>query len=318
VIGRSSACGKVILLGEHFVVHGAPAIALPLPGLRATVEATRIDGSCSRIEPGPAPGAARLLDRALSRLGLPPGGAWRLRVRSEIPVAEGLGSSAAFVAALIGALACASGRRLAPGELEGHVQDLERLTHGNPSGVDAAVVSHERPVWFVRGRAPRPLAVGAGGLSLVLASSGDSRSTERAVAAVAAAREADRLGFASRCAEAGELARSGRRALRLGEARGLGGVMNAYHGLLRAIGVSTPSLDALVERARRAGAAGAKLTGAGMGGFAVALVEDSAALGVARALERSGSPRVLRVPLETAASTATASGAADAGRGVGA
>ena len=51
----------------------------------------------------------------------------------------------------------------------------------------------------------------------------------------------------------------------------LGLLMNICHGLLNALEVSTPQIEDIVMIARRAGAVGAKLTGAGGGGSVVAL-----------------------------------------------
>jgi hydroxymethylglutaryl-CoA reductase len=67
----------------------------------------------------------------------------------------------------------------------------------------------------------------------------------------------------------------------------LGSYMNTCHGLLNAIGVSTPELEAMVAIARASGATGAKLTGAGGGGSIVALCPGCEA-GVADALKSAG------------------------------
>ena len=62
------------------------------------------------------------------------------------------------------------------------------------------------------------------------------------------------------------LSQTGLDALLRGDKQKLGDLMNINHGLLSAIGVSTIELDDLVYAARREGALGAKLTGAGGGG----------------------------------------------------
>jgi len=71
------------------------------------------------------------------------------------------------------------------------------------------------------------------------------------------------------------------RALREGDVVELGRLMDASHASCRDdYQISTPELDALVEIMREAGALGARLTGAGFGGCAVALVrtEDERAV----------------------------------------
>ena len=64
------------------------------------------------------------------------------------------------------------------------------------------------------------------------------------------------------------------------------------HGLLGEIGVSTPTLDSLVDAATAAGARGAKLTGGGLGGCVLALADDDdSAEELAEALRKAGAPR---------------------------
>jgi mevalonate kinase len=69
--------------------------------------------------------------------------------------------------------------------------------------------------------------------------------------------------------------------------------MNENHELLQQIGVSSPELDRLVNAARAAGAAGAKLSGAGLGGTMLALVSAETEAGVERALAEAGARRVI-------------------------
>ena len=319
------ACGKLILLGEHFVVHGAPALALPVasvgtvvsvyeqtaegePGGRVWAKGRSPGkgrtGACAQDEPArlrlpAAPSwsaeatalAEQLCDAAFARLGLAER-SWQIAVEESVPVGSGLGSSAAYAVALIGALSEAAGQALSVDELRAHAHELERVTHGDPSGIDDTVVATERPIWFVRGREPLPLAAPAG-LRLVLASTGEPRSTREAVARVRERRQHDLEGFSRLCDEAARVAAEGRAALEAAEWRRLGVALDRNHTLLQEIGVSTPSLDALVEAARRAGALGAKLTGAGGGGFSVALVDAASRDAVAAALRDAGAQTIL-------------------------
>jgi len=84
----------------------------------------------------------------------------------------------------------------------------------------------------------------------------------------------------------GRLAVEGTEALEAGDLESLGDAMNVNHGLLAAAGVSSPALDIAVDTLRRAGALGAKLTGAGGdGGAVVALFRKAPATGT---LEQAG------------------------------
>jgi len=87
--------------------------------------------------------------------------------------------------------------------------------------------------------------------------------------------------------EMDSLSRQGADFLRAGDWQALGALMDLCHGLLNAIGVSTPNLERMVTLARQAGAAGAKLTGAGGGGSIVALCPDGVDA-VEQALQRAG------------------------------
>jgi len=170
-VATGSAAGKAILLGEHAVVYGRPAIAVPLSDLRATAEvcaAAGGDGVCIRaLDLGkeydlaeryadPAAEALQATVRnALAYLGVDAtAGGLAITVRSRIPVARGLGSGTAVATAVVRALAQHHGRQLPAPVVSDLVFRTEVILHGAPSGVDNTVVAYERPVWFRRGRAP--------------------------------------------------------------------------------------------------------------------------------------------------------------------
>jgi mevalonate kinase len=309
--GAWRACGKLILFGEHFVVHGAPALALPLRGVCTSVVVEQDPGPDGpRLVadlPGPALATSqRLLALALQRLGIEDQ-ASHLRVTAEsgIPIGQGLGSSAAFAVALIGALCQAVSRRVSEIELRDHAHALEGLVHGTPSGIDPTVIAFQRPLWFVKGEQPLFLDLPRP-VRWVLASSGVARSTGTAVERVRAVREARPDEFDTLCREATEVAQRGRAALEAGDAAELGSLMDRNHALLQALGVSTPALDQLAAVAREAGAHGAKLTGAGLGGFVVALVTLEREAAVVAAWRRWGAPVVLQTDEDRGAATPAA------------
>jgi len=299
LLATHTACGKIILLGEHFVVYGCPAVAVPLTARGTTVELySDPSGGADRLE-SDAPGADldlanELFRAAIKEAGLEADNGLVARVSSTLPVGYGLGSSASLAVALSGVLlAHTSGARPEPGQLRAMAHRLEQVTHGSPSGIDDTVVSLGAPVRFRRGEGVRTLDK-VGHLSLVLASSGAPGSTKEAVAAVARRREEDVERFDSFCIRAAARVERGVAALEAGDSVVLGQCMDEIHGLLQEIGVSTPRLDELVAQARSAGALGAKLTGSGWGGFVVALAQPGRAADVAAALEAAGSPSVIR------------------------
>ena len=298
-LGQHRACGKCILLGEHFVVYGTPALALPVSAVGTDVRVEEAFGgkgweliSSADLTSEDEQRSREMLAAAVKGLALDPGASRRVTVESTIPLGHGLGSSAAFSVALVGALARSAGRQLPPTELRQRAHALEQLVHGTPSGIDDSVVTLERPVWFVKGETVQPLEPPELP-RLVLASSGSPGCTGQAVALVRRLSETHPDHFAELCAQATAAAHRGKRALMTGDAEALGRLMDQVHSLLQEIGVSTAGLDRLVGAAREAGALGAKLTGSGMGGFAMALVEQATEDGVARALRGAGADLVL-------------------------
>jgi mevalonate kinase len=305
---RASACGKIILLGEHAVVYGFPAVAVPVAGLRAKAELAPADlpfiliapdiGLTSALQDLPANHPLAFCVRRTAEFlgtGIP---AARLTITSDIPPASGLGSGAAVSTAIVRVLSASAGRSLAPGEISQIVFDVERIYHGTPSGVDNTVIAYECPVYFQRGREPVLLKINAG-MHLLVADSGVHSETRSAVDGVRERWQSDPARYEDLFRRIGALADIGRGHLENGCAQPLGITMNQCHELLRAIGVSTPGLDRLVDAARQAGAFGAKLTGAGLGGNVVALADPQDLERIGSALRGAGAVAVYRTTLES-------------------
>ena len=136
------ACGKLILSGEHSVVYGQPAIAIPVSrGVRVYLE--RFNGETHM------PGADALLQRALRSI-LPPDGL-KVRMESNLPLGRGMGSSAALAVACLRALASMCHEPLPFESAFARAFSMERVFHGNPSGVDHAVSASGQAVFYKKG-----------------------------------------------------------------------------------------------------------------------------------------------------------------------
>lgn len=337
----ASAPGKAILFGEHAVVYGRPAIAVPVHALQARAELTTsevVEGGMLWIEapevgfsgavdlqlagssseradlrqPGggsadedapkeppadPVAGLALAVERALEHFGATPEAiagdrsvGLRLEIRSEIPVAAGLGSSAAVTVAVLRAAAEYLGESLPAGTAAELALKVEQHYHGTPSGIDSAVIAHGKPIYFVKGEQPTPLSVAAP-ITLVLADSGRAASTRQMVDGVRQRWEADRPGYEGLFDRIGAIAAEARRAIQSGQIAELGPLMSENQQLLEQLGVSTPQLEVLIAAAQAAGAPGAKLSGAGGGGLVMALATAETAEAIHDGLLAAGAAR---------------------------
>ncbi|GAA1489806.1 mevalonate kinase [Brachybacterium sacelli] len=299
VLGTGRAHAKAILLGEHSVVYGAPAIAVPVSNLTSTATLRPTAGSLisSSLYQGPSSDAPSRLApvqaawrAAAARVGARTEG-FELVTESALPIARGLGSSAAIAAAIVRAVADAAGITLEVAEEHELIQEAERAAHGTPSGIDARTVVAETPIRFERG-AFQPLPVGSA-VTLVIADTGQPGATSRAVASVRALRDRDPAMVDTAIARLGELAEGSVTDLAAGDHAELGLRLRSAQELLVRLGVSSPELDTLVQAAHAAGSPGAKLTGGGQGGCVIALAPSVAEAGpLSRALEEAGAAQV--------------------------
>ena len=165
----ATACGKIILFGEHAVVYGRPAIAVPVTQVQATVtlapsgdglivEAPDLEYSTAVDLTNPTDPLASIVQLTLAHLNYPLPDL-KLTIRSTIPVASGLGSCAAVSTAIVRALAQWAGARLDPAEINALVYEVEKLHHGTPSGIDNTVIAYQKPVYFRRGQTIQTFSV---------------------------------------------------------------------------------------------------------------------------------------------------------------
>jgi len=270
------ANGKVILLGEHAVVYGVPAIAA---GIERGVEASAQAAPSSslrigerRAEPADGSELGRAFGALLESLGAP---SLSVEASLEVPPGSGLGASAALAVAIARAVL----------EALGLAQDLacvltaaaawEGVYHGNPSGVDAAAAAHAGCLLFDKLNGPRPIALGRE-LVLAIGLAGPPASTKLMVEGVARLRQR-RPAVVDKALEGiRALVQNAKLCLEAGDLPGLGSLMNYNQMLLSGLFVSTEGIERCCGLAREAGALGAKLTGSGGGGAVVALCDANA------------------------------------------
>ncbi len=271
----AKACSKIILFGEHAVVYGKPGIAAPVKKFYtlATVSSDPFsyttDKELSEEETIKMNKMFRLLfdklnmnDKNLSA-----------DIESNIPLGSGMGSSASLSVALIRGFSNYLDLKLTNEKINEIAFECEKIFHGTPSGIDNTVITFEQPIFYQKGKMEfiefrKPI-------NLIIANTGLKSETKEVVNEVREKYEKDKEKYSKIFDEIEKITNDARLCLQKGDIRRLGNLMTENHELLGSIGVSNIQLDALVEKALKAGAYGAKLIGAGKGGNMIALVENS-------------------------------------------
>lgn len=278
VLPTGSAHAKAILVGEHAAVYGHPAIALPMTPLRTVAEVRHSPGPL-RLSSGGRSFPVTQLPHRFASVGVAttaaldffnlPADDLEVAVRSGIPPQAGLGASAAAAHAIVEAVRAHARLPLDEASRFELVQSAERVAHGNPSGIDAYATRASEPFVFSGGM-PAPLLLGAP-VWFVVADTGVRASTDEAVAGVRRTVDADPARGSALLARIGDLTRGAVTDLEHGQLTAFGQRMTAAQQILTELGVGHAMIDQLVTAAVGAGAAGAKLTGAGRGGCVIAV-----------------------------------------------
>ena len=279
----ASACAKFLLGGEHSVVTRGPALSIPLKFLRLNYCESSSGEAGLWLNGAKCEGKDwDRLSELRARIAPEAPSAHRVEIDSKIPLGSGLGSSAALCVAMVRALRpeITQTEHVAALALEG-----EKLFHAAPSGVDPWTVAFESPLVF----RPRPFShkplfidrVFEAGYAFVLRNSLQAHDTAQVQNQVGRTREQTPLLWDDLM---DALSTNAQTMIKVIEhdsgavmGRELGRLMNDSHFRLTSLGVSTDALNEIVKDFRDRGALGAKLTGAGCGGFVVGLFEKEKA-----------------------------------------
>jgi mevalonate kinase len=268
--------GKIILLGEHAVVHGYPAIAVGIDrgvvaeASPAAQDVLRLSPWDMEVRPDPTgEPLERAFALALSRY--PQRRPIEVRADIGLPAGAGLGCSAAIGVAVLEAIDEALGLNRSREELAEAAYGWEKIFHGNPSGIDNTMSAIGGVALFRRGEPLQPLRCNKP-LQLVVGYSGQSPSTKEMVSSVARQLESDPVRVKKAFEAIEVLVRKATLAIEAGDHVALGQLLDLNHTILSSLMLCTTKLDEMCQAAREAGALGAKMTGGGGGGCMIALV----------------------------------------------
>ncbi|WP_057746839.1 mevalonate kinase [Liquorilactobacillus capillatus] len=281
--GSGESHAKIILIGEHSVVYGRPAIALPLSKVKTNVHIEETDSGTQilhsryfdgelRRAPASLDGIKQLIKHILEELSATED-SFIMTINSALPAERGMGSSGATAIAVIRALYSYLNKHLTHAKLLQLADISESITHGNPSGLDASTSASSQPVWMVKHHELLPLPINLNAC-LLICDSGIKGRTGEAVASVKKRLELEPHETQTLLETLGKLAFMARKQIANDDATGLGQTFNAAQAQLAALGVSNKQLDELIKTSLDLGALGSKLTGGGRGGCFISLVRD--------------------------------------------
>ena len=279
-VGVGQAHSKIILIGEHAVVYGYPAISLPLLEVEVTCKVVPADRPWRLYEEDTL---SMAVYASLEHLNIKDA-CIRCEIDSAIPEKRGMGSSAAISIAAIRAVFDYYQVDLPHDVLEILVNRAEMIAHMNPSGLDAKTCLSDQPIRFIKNVGFTELEMDLSAY-LVIADTGVYGHTREAIQVVQS-KGKDALPFLHAL---GELTQQAEDAIRGKDAEGLGKILSQAHLHLKEIGVSSPEADSLVETALNHGVLGAKMSGGGLGGCIIALTTNlTQAQKLAERLEEKG------------------------------
>jgi hydroxymethylglutaryl-CoA reductase len=315
-IAFSYAPGKIILVGEHAVVYGAQAIAMPIDaGIRVAI--SRLNPQQAAFGPllrgvgpffmgdvtiGPTSSGPQILIAALAYLVDAFGPSLKeiaIMVDATLPPGRGLGSSASLSVALIRGLYRYFSWPLKDKDLQHHALALETIFHGSPSGIDHTVIMGEQVIGFKRseeGPIVWPITLKSP-CKLVIGLIGPHDGTKNAVKELRERKKRHMAAYQRIFDGLNEIAEEMERALIEGQQACVGELMNIAQGYLNALSLSTPEIEKLCAIAKERGALGAKLTGAGGGGAVIALADGNEE-DIAKAFRAAGYQSLVTTALE--------------------
>ena len=263
--GRGVSHSKIILMGEHSVVYGYPAIAIPLKNIQmeCIVERSRVpffhnekDTLSTAVHT-----ALKYLSRKNENI--------KYKIISDIPPKRGMGSSAAVSIAAIRGVLDYFNRKVDNMTLEKLVNEAEIIAHNTPSGLDAKTCLSDSAIKFIKNKGFKNIDINLGAY-LLIADTGIHGHTRDAIMNI------KNMGNKAlpMLEKLGKLTEETEKFIEKKDVVNIGKNMIFAHEELKMLGVSIEKSDILVKTAIDEGAYGAKMSGGGLGGCIIALMES--------------------------------------------